>query len=264
MEKAIQHAPTGRLSWNRSFPSSSIYIPIELLDNSNPIRHVRAHLQSSYRLSVHLSNTVHGGTCGACGFALAEIPLQRPDVFRMPCCKCTVHRCCWTDERTCPSCCTGLLPMPCVVCWEDIECWGGDTREVYEFSKAHRFVCCGADTHLICKMQFLSESRPKCRACDCYLNPNRTLHSDFCGAADYIFARRERRKNQIRRRMGRDYTFDPPLPRNSVHFCSCLCWYQTKQVNLVTVSFVHLSCFCSVLLTLPNPNPNPKMVWERD
>jgi len=111
-------------------------------------------------------------TCGACGFALDEILPRRPDVFHMPCCKRTVHRRCWTDERICPSCWTGLLPMPCVVCWEDIECWGGDTREVYEFSKAHRFVCCGADARLICKMQFLSQSRPKCRACDCYLNPN--------------------------------------------------------------------------------------------
>jgi len=32
--------------------------------------------------------------------------------------------------------------------------------------------------------------------------------------------------------------------------CSCLCRYPTKQVNLVTSSFVHLSCFCSVLLVL--------------
>jgi len=136
--------------------SADTNIPTELLDNSNPIRHVRARLRSSYCLSVHLSNTVHGGTCGACGFALDEILPRRPDVFRMPCCKRTVHRRCWTDERICPSCCTGLLPMPCVVCREDIECWGGDTREVYEFSKAHRFVCCGADAPLICEMPFLS------------------------------------------------------------------------------------------------------------
>ena len=47
--------------------------------------------------------------------------------------------------RTCPSCSTGLFPLLCVVCFEAIECWGGDTRETYKFSKAHWFVHCGAD-----------------------------------------------------------------------------------------------------------------------
>ena len=48
--------------------SADTALPGELIDNSNPIRNVRTCLRSSYRLSVHLSNKVHAGVCGLCGF----------------------------------------------------------------------------------------------------------------------------------------------------------------------------------------------------
>ena len=53
-------------------------------------------------------------------------------------------------------------------------------------------------------MQFLSQTHPKCRVCDCFLNFNGTLHTDLCGAMDYIFCQtRERHKRVLHDRCHR-------------------------------------------------------------
>ena len=39
-----------------------------------------------------------------------------------------------------------LTSLPCAVCDQAIECWGGGKRETYKISDTNRFVCCGADT----------------------------------------------------------------------------------------------------------------------
>ena len=185
-------------------------IPVQMLDNSNSIRDVRTRLRTAYRLSEHLAAKVHKGACGTCSNPLPEIPPRRAKLYRMPCCEQVVHAHCWADKRVCAACCTGLVPLPCVVCNRPLECWGGDTLEMYIFSEESRFLCCGADAHQLCRMQFLAKRWPKCPACQCYLEPNRKLHIDFCGAGDYIFARRERR-HDLRRRMGKDYSYIPRL-----------------------------------------------------
>lgn len=113
--------------------------------------------------------------------------------------------------RVCAACCTGLVPLPCVVCNRPLECCGGDTLETCIFSEGSRFLCCGADAHRLCRMQFLAKRWPKCPACPCYLEPNGKLHVDFCGTGDHIFARRERTTHDIRRRMGKDYSYVPRL-----------------------------------------------------
>ena len=53
--------------------------------------------------------------------------------------------------------------------------------------------CCGADAHPLCKAVFLSKKIlvPKCPVCDCHLHQNGKLHTDFCGAADYIYIYKE-------------------------------------------------------------------------
>ena len=142
--------------------------------------------------SEHPATKVHKGACGVCSNPLPEIPPQRAKLYRMPCCEQVVHTHCWADKRVCAACCTGLVPLPCVVCNRPLECCGGDTLETYIFSEGSRFLCCGADAHRLCRMQFLAKGWPKCLACQCYLEPNGKLNIDFCGAGDYIFARRER------------------------------------------------------------------------
>ena len=59
--------------------------------------------------------------------------------------------------RVCAACCTGLVPLPCAVCNRPLECWGGDTLEMYILSEESRFLCCGADAHQLCRMQFLAK-----------------------------------------------------------------------------------------------------------
>ena len=186
-------------------------IPVQLLDNSNSVRDVRSRLRTAYRLSEHLSNEVHIGTCGVCSQALREIPPQRAELYNMPCCKQTVHARCWDDKRVCAACSTRLFPLPCIVCNHPLECWGGDTRDANIFINETRFLCCGADSHHLCRMQFLAKKWPNCPACQCYLKPNGKLHIDFCGAGDCIFARRESRRHDIRRRVEKDYSYFPPL-----------------------------------------------------
>ena len=184
-------------------------IPVPLLDNSNPIKSVRLRLRAAYRLAKYLKDKVHTGICGVCSLPLGDIPPYRAEVVYMPCCSCTVPARCWKDPMICSACSTGLLPLPCVICKAPIECWGGDTRDIYIFSKETRLGCCNADAHYLCRAQFLSRRQPKCPACQCYLSPSNTLHCDWCEAADHIFARREQRKNSIRRRLGKDYSYMP-------------------------------------------------------
>ena len=200
-------------------------IPVPLLDNSNPIKSVRLRLRAAYRLAKYLKDKVHTGTCGVCGLPLCDIPPRRAEVVYMPCCSLTVHARCWKDPTIRSACSTGLLPLPCMICKALIECWGGDIQDIYLFAKETRLGCCGADAHRLCKAQFLSRRQPpKCPACQRYLSQSNRLHCDWCGAADYIFARREHRKNSIRRRLGKDYSYMPYLKYCSLFSCTFLCW----------------------------------------
>ena len=139
---------------------------------------------------------MHTGTCGVCGPPLDDIPPYRAEVVYIPCCSHTVHTRCWKDPMICSACSTGLLPLPCVICKAPIECRGGDTQDIYIFSTETRLGCCEANAHYLCRAVSVRKTA-KCPACQCYLSPGNTLHCDWCEAADYIFARREKKKNSI-------------------------------------------------------------------
>ena len=48
-------------------------------------------------------------------------------------------------------------------------------------------------SHYLCRAVSVRKTA-KCPACQCYLSPGNTLHCDWCEAADYIFTRREQKK----------------------------------------------------------------------
>ena len=63
-----------------------------------------------------LAAKVHKGACGICSNPLPELPPRRAKLYHMPCCEQVVHAHCWADKRVYAACCTGLVPLPCVVC----------------------------------------------------------------------------------------------------------------------------------------------------
>lgn len=90
--------------------------------------------------------------------------------------------------------------------------------------------CCGADAHPLCKAVFLSKKIlvPKCPACDCHLHQNGKLHTDFCGAADYIYLQGGRREKT-------KFVEEWERTIHTSHLCNV-----TDRLSLCVLSFVTL------------------------
>ena len=177
LEKISQHDQTSRLLGIDRFlaaVSADTDFPVKLLDDSNSIRNIHAWRQSPYRLSVHLLNQ------GACGFALGEIPPRWPKVFHTPCCKHTVHRQCWMSEilflmlhRTALSAMCSLWPGYWVLGWGQ----KGNLQDQW-----HQQICVlWCRYHLLCKMQFLSQTPPNAECVTAFSTPMVPFIQTFVG-----------------------------------------------------------------------------------
>ena len=137
---------------------------------------------SSYQLSGHLLNKVHAGACGAREFVLGKIPQQWPELFHTSCCFKVLYidHAGQVSEVVLMHHRTALSAMCSLRSGYWVLGWGAQGDQL------------GQQICVTCKRKFCSQSHPKCPVCDCFLNSNGTLHTDLCGAVDYIFARPER------------------------------------------------------------------------
>lgn len=106
-------------------------ISVAMIDISNGINVVCHRLRGAYRVSEHLSSKKHVGICGVCSLPLAEIPPRMAKVDYSRAVSKKYMQDAWENPNVCPVCKIGLQPLPCIICKCMIECWGGDTRDLY-------------------------------------------------------------------------------------------------------------------------------------
>ena len=188
--------------------ASRLGVAVPSINNANAIRTVRGLIRSRYRAhSRFLTDTfAEGNKCAKCGWMLVRqrTKLQRPKLCETPCCGSIEHLGCSVLE-ICRRCNTHLKVLACVVCHKEIAPPDATADDAYRM--ALRTPCCFADCHEACREQLFQ--RRQCVLCHVALTTDGKLNHDLMDAMEYIFMRRERTLNQIRRQKNLPYTIVP-------------------------------------------------------
>ena len=182
-------------------------VAVPSINNANAIRTVRGLIRSrNMAHSRFLKATFdQGNKCAKCGWMLVRqrTKLQRPELCETPCCGSDEHLVCSVLE-TC-RCNTHLKVLACVVCHKEIAPPDATADDAYRM--ALRTPCCFADCHKVCQEQLFE--RRQCVLCHVALTTGGKVNHDLMDAAEYIFMRREKTLNQIRRQKNLPYTIVP-------------------------------------------------------
>ena len=178
------------------------------INNANAIRTVHGLIRSRYRAhSKFVDETFEkGNKCAKCNWMLVRgrTSLQRLELSTTPCCGSEEHLGCSVLE-VCRCCNTNLKVLACVVCHDEIAPPDATADDAY--CMARRTPCCFSDCHERCLKELFQ--RRKCVLCQVALTTCGKINGELMDAADYIFMRRERTLNQIRRQKNLPYTVVP-------------------------------------------------------
>ena len=188
--------------------ASRLGVAVPMISNANPIRNVRGLIRSRYRAHSKFVQDIwsKGNKCAKCGWMLVRgtTALQRPQLSTTPCCGADEHMGCNVRDM-CRHCNTNLKVLPCVVCDNEIAPPDATVDDAYRL--AVRTPCCLADCHKACRDQLFQ--RRQCVLCHVALTADGKTNDDLMDAPEYIFMRRERTLNDIRRRKNLPYTVVP-------------------------------------------------------